>query len=77
MNNFDNLVKQILENLPPVDGNTAGSGGSLGTFQTSSWQNNASGTPGTDKYNQGDFRRPVILGGKKKKLFRRPLIKSL
>lgn len=71
------LIKKILENLAPVDGNTAGSGGSLGTFKTSDWKDNPSGTPGTDKYAEKDFRRPKILGSKKKFVQRRPLLKTL
>jgi len=48
-----------------MENNTAGSGGALGTFQTSDWQNNASGTPGTDEWNKGDNRLPIALGAKK------------
>jgi len=68
-----------------MEDNVAGSGGALGTFQTSDWTNIASGTPGTDTYAPGDYRRPTALGakvvrGKKKKkknqilIQRRPFI---
>lgn len=40
-------------------GNAAGSGGVLGTHNTSG--RSATGTPGTDQYAQGDFRLPKIL----------------
>jgi len=76
---FDMLFSKIMED------NIAGSGGALGTFQTSDWTNIASGTPGTDTYAPGDYRRPTALGakvvrGKKKKkknqilIQRRPFI---
>lgn len=48
-----------------MEDNTAGSGGALGTFQTSNWQDTASGTPGTDTYNKGDMRLAKALGAKK------------
>ena len=77
---FDKLYSKILED------NSAGSGGALGTFQTTDWQDNPSGTPGTDSYAPGDTRRPTALGakiigkGKKKKtkilIQRRPLVSN-
>lgn len=82
MNNFNELVKRILEStgaLPGVTGNLAGSGGSLGSFQTSGWVSNPAGTPGTDEFAKNDFRKPVALGakkGKKIKIQRRPLIRG-
>lgn len=86
MRKFDQLFKAIIESLgsvPSTSGNLAGSGGALGTFQTSNWQSNPSGTPGTDTYAAGDARRPVALGAKKRKgkiripIQRRFLSKSL
>lgn len=82
MSNFDILVNNILENtgtLPGVTGNLAGSGGSLGSFQTSGWVTNPAGTPGTDEFAKNDFRKPVPLGAKKRrkiKIQRRPLIRG-
>jgi hypothetical protein len=70
VNYFDELCKRILESLGPLgptSGNVSGTGGALGTFQTSNWTDNPTGTPGTDEYNKGDYRRPVALGAKKKK----------
>jgi hypothetical protein len=60
--NFDKLARKIMEDL---SANVAGSGGVLGTFNTNNWT--AGGTPGTDSYASGDYRRPVALGAKKTK----------
>jgi len=54
---FNNLFSSIIEDV------TSGSGGALGTFNTNDWT--SSGTPGTDTYAPGDYRRPVALGAKK------------
>ncbi len=80
MKKFDQLYSQILSEYE----NTAGSGGTLGSFNTLNWT--PGGTPGTDSYAAGDYRRPVALGakrigkGKKKKtkilIQRRPLVSS-
>jgi len=84
VNNFDRVINEILESIgqgsmPDVSGNLAGSGGSLGNFQTSGWVNNPDGTPGTDKFATGDSRRPFALGARKKrkiKFQRRPLLRG-
>ena len=65
---FDILFTKLMEDIggaPAAASNTAGSGGSLGTFQTSDWKDNPAGTPGKDKYAEGDFRKPVALGARK------------
>ncbi len=59
MKKFNGLCSKIIEDV------TAGSGGALGTFGTNDWT--ASGTPGTDTYAPGDYRRPTVLGTKKVK----------
>ena len=43
------------------DENTVG-GGALGSAAAAGLGNTVSGTPGTDAYATGDFRRPVALG---------------
>ena len=66
---FDVLFAKLMEDAGAMTvavSNTAGSGGSLGTFQTSDWKDNPSGTPGKDKYAERDYRSPVALGAKRR-----------
>ncbi len=56
---FDQLYSLLISEYE----NTAGSGGTLGTSTTTNWT--AAGTPGTDSYAPGDYRKPVALGAKK------------
>jgi len=67
---FDILFAKLIEDagaMTVAASNTAGSGGSLGTFQTSDWKDIPSGTPGKDEYNKDDYRSPVALGAKGRK----------
>ena len=56
---FDQLCSLLISEYE----NTGGSGGTLGTSTTTNWT--AAGTPGTDSYAPGDYRKPVALGAKK------------
>tara|TARA_A100000172_G_scaffold31858_1_gene19019 strand:+ start:7739 stop:8005 length:267 start_codon:yes stop_codon:yes gene_type:complete len=74
---FEKAFKKSLKKKKPPeeDENTVG-GGVLGSAAATGYGTTVSGTPGTDAYAPGDFRRPTALGamysrkgkvGKKKK----------
>tara|TARA_R110000868_G_scaffold399707_1_gene673673 strand:- start:53 stop:322 length:270 start_codon:yes stop_codon:yes gene_type:complete len=60
---FEKAFKKILKrkNTTEEDENTVG-GGALGPTAAAGYGTTVSGTPGTDAYAPGDFRRPTALG---------------
>jgi hypothetical protein len=78
---FEKAFKKSLKKkkTPEEDENTVG-GGVLGSAAATGYGTTVSGTPGTDSYAPGDFRKPTALGamysrkgkvGKKKKKTRK------
>jgi len=60
---FEKAFKRSLKKQKPTeeDENTVG-GGALGSAAATGYGTTVSGTPGTDAYAPGDFRRPKALG---------------
>ena len=60
---FEKAFKKSLKKKTPTeeDENTVG-GGVLGSAAAAGYGTTVSGTPGTDAYATGDFRRPTALG---------------
>jgi hypothetical protein len=70
---FYKILQEEGPNYVPAVPNTAGTGGSVGgTPEMDNWT--ASGTPGTDSWNKGDFRFAQPLGAKVKGKKRKPKI---
>tara|TARA_R110000787_G_scaffold25157_3_gene70811 strand:- start:1240 stop:1509 length:270 start_codon:yes stop_codon:yes gene_type:complete len=78
---FEKAFKKVLKKKKTAeeDENSTG-GGALGPTAAAGYGTTVSGTPGTDSYAPGDFRRPTALGatysrngkvGKKKKKTRK------
>lgn len=78
---FEKAFKKVLKKKKTAeeDENSTG-GGALGPTAAAGYGTTVSGTPGTDAYAPGDFRRPTALGamysrkgkvGKKKKKTRK------
>ena len=60
---FEKAFKKSLKKkkTPEEDENTVG-GGVLGPTAAAGYGTTVSGTPGIDKYAEGDYRKPVALG---------------